>query len=180
MFLRSERQRRRMFVCLVDSREIGRRSPQYRLGYLGSVTFGEPVSMADSLRFWTAFDKRWRAVADRHPDRISASDEAWVRGRIAERIPRPAGEDGLRRLRTAAALRDLTDNLSGFDADPAVADALVRLAAETRAKEEVRCWPTPGPGRARRQQKASSFAERTMLIGVSRGAESRATDAQQI
>jgi hypothetical protein len=122
MFLRYERQRRRMFVCLVGCRKVGQRVRPYRLGYLGSITFGGPVSTADGLRFWTAFDGRWRAVADRHPDRISAGDEAWVRDRIAERIAPPSTPDELRLLSKAIVQRDV---VAAFDGG---ADAMMQAA----------------------------------------------------
>jgi hypothetical protein len=106
---------------------------QKRVGSLGSVLATEPIGLAERVRFWAEISDRFLAL------RIPEADAAKYRDRIAERIPGPSGEDGLRRLRTAAALRDLVDSLAGFDADPAVTDAIVALAREARSKtkEEV-------------------------------------------
>jgi hypothetical protein len=96
MFARFERHRRRLSVCVVIGRKIERKVRQDRLGYLGSVAYSEPISLAERVRFWAGINQRFLALRARHPG-ISEADEVKIRDQVAERIPRAstAEEDAL-------------------------------------------------------------------------------------
>jgi hypothetical protein len=140
MFLRFERQDRRLYVALVINGRVNGKTRQTRLGYLGSVLAGEPFSVTERMKFWAGVGDRYRALAAKHPGIVLLVDEERIRDALARRIPRPSGAAELRLLMLATVQRDLAaiDNLDGAeDVFAEVAQRLQALAREARPKAEA-------------------------------------------
>ena len=89
MFLKIERPRNRLCVGLAVNRWVDGKTCQKRLGYLGSVTYGQPIAASERVKFWLALPQRFSTIRARHPEGISIADEERIRAAINARIPRP-------------------------------------------------------------------------------------------
>jgi hypothetical protein len=141
MYLRFERQQRRLCVNVVIARRVDGKVVQERVGPLGSVIWSEPISTAERVRFWTAIDGRWRELVARRPDVVSPADRDKVKTAIDRRIPAPRTAEE-RRLHFISIIR--RDAMQAFDvldgAEAAMEEAakrLLALAKETRPKAEA-------------------------------------------
>jgi hypothetical protein len=132
MYLRFERQGRRLYAQLVIGRRIVGDVRQQRIGSLGSIRLPEPTSASERARFWAGVGDRYRALAARRPDVVLLKDEARLLDAIARRIPRPSGAAEVRLLMIAAVQRDVAaiDNLDG--AEGVFEDVARRLEALRR------------------------------------------------
>ena len=142
MFLRFDRQSRRLFVDLVVNRRVDRKVRQTRLGSLGSVAWPEPISVTERMKFWAGINQRFLALRARHPGRISEADEVKIRDKIAKRIPWARTEEELRLQIIATIQRDVMAALdrleAGEDGMREAAKQLLRLARETRLEKRRR------------------------------------------
>jgi hypothetical protein len=138
MFARFERHRRRLSVCVVIGRKIERKVRQDRLGYLGSVAYSEPISLAERVRFWAGINQRFLALRARHPG-ISEADEVKIRDQVAERIPRASTAEERRLFLQATILRDVMAAVDRLEhVEDALAEAAKRLKALARQERPVK------------------------------------------
>jgi hypothetical protein len=135
MHPRFERHGHRILVAVGHARRVDGKPRPIRLGSLGTVSAAVPLSVNERVAFWGDYDRRWCALVARHPSLVSPADADKVRAKIAKRIPRPAGEAELRRLRSAAALSDLVGALAAFDGNDQVTNALLRITALARESQ---------------------------------------------
>jgi hypothetical protein len=137
MFVRFRPICRRLAVILIANHREGPKVRQDQIGWLGSVALPEPVGTRERARFWSELDERFRAIAVRRPDRVSAADRDKALALIHARIPKPFAPDstqGRRRLVKAIGKAEtLARNATG---ERHVA------AAETRSKRAGRRAPS--------------------------------------
>jgi hypothetical protein len=102
MFVRFRRVRHRLIVDLVDSHRVGRKVSGEHIARLGSVALPEPVSASERVRFWRELRKRFRDIAVRLANRVTAEDRRKALGLVHKRIPKPtAADEQAARIETA-------------------------------------------------------------------------------
>jgi hypothetical protein len=140
MYPRFERCGSRLSVSLTLGRRVGATVRSERVGVLGRVTYSEPISVDQRVKFWAAMSQRFLALRVRRPGLISEADEVKVRNQIAKRIPRPSGAEELQLFRQATAVQDMKVALErlerGEDAAEEAMRQLLRLAKETQPNLE--------------------------------------------
>lgn len=142
MYLRFERHRLRLNVALVIRPRVDGKARQVRLGFLGSVIWSEPISVAERIRFWTALDGRWRELVARHPGRLSIEDADKLAPEIDKHIPKPKTREEHVLLFQSLVRKDV---MAALDALEQVEDGmeiagkrLLALAREARREKRQR------------------------------------------
>jgi hypothetical protein len=142
MFVRFRPICHRLAVILVANHREGPKVRQDQIGWLGSVALPEPIAARERVRFWSELDKRFRAIAVRGPDRVSAADHDKALALIHARIPKPFAPD------STQARRRLIKAVGKAEAPGRNTTAARHMAAaERRGKRAVR-------RRERRQRRA--------------------------
>jgi hypothetical protein len=89
LFPRCSRRYRRLAVDLVHNRKVGGKVCQEHVASLGTVLDTDPLDPVECAKYWGRLDQRLRALRERHPDRISESDEVKIRASVSRYIPPP-------------------------------------------------------------------------------------------
>ena len=145
MFVRFERQKRRLFVALVINRKVGGKTRQDRLGYLGSVTYSEPISTSDRIRFWAQIERRQREIDAKYPGRVTPADVAKIKDAIDKRIPLSRTADERKLFFQVSVVRDA---MAAFDALDHAEDAMTERRgerADRRAPSRAAATPSARP-----------------------------------
>jgi hypothetical protein len=102
MFVRFRRVRHRLVVNLEQNRRVGGKVKNEHIARLGSVVLPEPVSARERVRFWRELKERFRDIAVRLANCVSAEDRRKALAQIHARIPKPtAADEQAARIETA-------------------------------------------------------------------------------
>jgi hypothetical protein len=93
MFVRFRAVRHRLVVNLVETRRGNGGVRSEHIARLGSVALPEPPSMRERIRFWRELKDRFRDIALRLANRVSADDRRKALAAIHARIPKPTEQD---------------------------------------------------------------------------------------
>ena len=72
---------------------MGRKGSGEHIARFGSVALPEPVSASERVRFWRELRKRFRDIAVRLANRVTAEDRRKALGLVHKRIPKPTAAD---------------------------------------------------------------------------------------
>jgi hypothetical protein len=93
MFVRFRRVRHRLVVDLIETRRVGGKVRSEHIARLGSTALPEPVALAERISFWRELKDRFREMAVRLANRVSADDRRKALAAIHARIPKPTQAD---------------------------------------------------------------------------------------
>jgi hypothetical protein len=93
MFVRFRQVRHRLIVNLVETRRVGGKVRSEHIARLGSVALPEPIAVLERARFWRELKVRFRDLADRLANRVSADDRRKALKAVHARIPKPTEAD---------------------------------------------------------------------------------------
>jgi hypothetical protein len=93
MFVRFRRVRHRLIVQLIETRRLGGKVKSEHLATLGSAALPEPIEARERIRFWRELKERFRDLAARLGNRVTADDRRKALAAIHARIPKPTEAD---------------------------------------------------------------------------------------
>jgi hypothetical protein len=93
MFVRFRRVRHCLVVNLEQNRRVGGKVRNEHIARLGSVALPEPISARERIWFWRELKERFRDIAVRLANRVSAEDRRKALALIHARIPKPTAAD---------------------------------------------------------------------------------------